>query len=483
MSSSSKKIKLTVVQIDLVKSSNFTSKIERTGGVNLTKSFIENIKSFVDIAFNSVVKHPDEAEEIQSCGGDAYRISLKDVHNAYQFVEKFCQLVKQEDDKEPNKDKLIFRIGAATGTINFDPSSSGLDRITGHNVLFTVSRLVTADPPGYFYVDQETFDSFNENIKHEFENESVTVPCKNHENNIIAYRCQMFRCSNQKSLLQPSETKIQNANNIVNYIFVIVTPHPTVNTKYLITSQVAQFENNDTKMNTPDSETIITLSNIDQGYSKNQIISVAINEIINQLKSKPNIFNPTPIIELFLPNKLLIEDFGIKKIKEAGLDQPIGHLYPFTVRSYNRFTDQASKARLELRFQKLKEMIAKTNDINNLKRNLKEYCHLITQNDLKLKPDKFYIKYITPGTPLCLWMRCSLEEDNRTIDDVYQEIFNISNNDFCKVSKIYEQLLSIRQKYYREHEEKLIVGVLFDHDKLPKQISQLTSPNMSMNTA
>jgi hypothetical protein len=159
MSSSSKKIKLTVVQIDLVKSSNFTSNIERTGGVNLTKSFIENIKSFVDIAFNSVVKHPDEAEEIQSCGGDAYRISLKDVHNAYQFVEKFCQLVKQEDDKEPNKDKLIFRIGAATGTINFDPSSSGLDRITGHNVLFTVSRLVTADPPGYFYVDQETFDS------------------------------------------------------------------------------------------------------------------------------------------------------------------------------------------------------------------------------------------------------------------------------------------------------------------------------------
>ncbi|MFN5953801.1 MAG: hypothetical protein ACK6A9_19680 [Dolichospermum sp.] len=192
MSSSSKKIKLTVVQLDLVKSSNFTSNIEKKGGVDLTRHFIKNIKSFVDTAFSSVVNHPDEAEEIQSCGGDAYRISLKDVHNAYQFVEKFCQLVKQEDDKEPNKDKLIFRIGAATGTINFDPSGLGLDRITGHHVLVTVSRLFTANPPGYFYVDLETFNNFDENIKQKFENESVLVPGKEHEDKIIAYRCQMF---------------------------------------------------------------------------------------------------------------------------------------------------------------------------------------------------------------------------------------------------------------------------------------------------
>ncbi|MFN6181574.1 MAG: hypothetical protein ACK4ZH_12850 [Dolichospermum sp.] len=192
MSSSSKKIKLTVVQLDLVKSSTFTSGIEKKGGVDLTKYFLENIKGFVQSAFNSVVKHPDEAEEIQSCGGEAYRISLKDVNNAYQFVEKFCALVKENDDQEPNKDKLIFRIGAATGTINFDPSSSGLDRITGHNVLVTVCRLFTANPPGYFYVDQETFNNFDENIKQKFENESVLVPGKEHEDKIIAYGCQMF---------------------------------------------------------------------------------------------------------------------------------------------------------------------------------------------------------------------------------------------------------------------------------------------------
>jgi hypothetical protein len=192
MSSSATKIKLTVVQLDLVKSSTFTSGIEKKGGVDLTKYFLENIKGFVQSAFNSVVKHPDEAEEIQSCGGEAYRISLKDVNNAYQFVEKFCALVKENDDQEPNKDKLIFRIGAATGTINFDPSGLGLDRITGHHVLVTVSRLFTANPPGYFYVDQETFNNFDENIKQKFENESVLVPGKEHEDKIIAYRCQMF---------------------------------------------------------------------------------------------------------------------------------------------------------------------------------------------------------------------------------------------------------------------------------------------------
>ncbi|MFM7407518.1 MAG: hypothetical protein ACKO3K_12890 [Cuspidothrix sp.] len=480
MSSSNKK--LTVVQLDLVKSSTFTSEIEKKGGVHLTKHFIENIKTFVQSAFNSVVEHPDEAEEIQSCGGDAYRISFKDVNNAYKFVENFCQLVKDNDDKEPNKDKLIFRIGAATGTINFDDSALGLDRITGHHVLVSVSRLFTANPPGYFFVDEDTFNAFNQDIQNKFDHESILIPGKDHEEDepITAYCRQMFIYCNTGS------SEIKDTNDIVNYIFVIVTPHPNnkMNKKYFITAEFAQFQNNDTLINTLDNNAIILSVNIEEGYLENEIISVAVNKIINELESKPNmsnIFNPTPIIELFLPNNLLTKDFSIHKIHEAGVEQPVAYLYPFTVRSYARFSSLRSKNELESKFKKLKKLIDNTNDVNELINNieLEAYCHLIPEDKLKLKPDRFYIDYISTGTPLCLWTRCKLQEYNNTINDVYQQVFNISNNNFCKIYETYQKLLILRQECYRKHREKLIVGVLFDHDKLPKQISQLTSPNMA----
>lgn len=303
MSSSSMNIKLTVVQLDLVKSSTYTCNIAREGGSELTRGFINQIHNLVTSAFNAITNR-SEYDEFHSLGGDAYRISFQDVNNAYQFVQYFCQFVKEEDNNEPNRRRRIFRIGAATGTVNFDSSQSGLRRIEGDDALVPVSRLVTANPPGYFYVHQETFKNFDENIKQKFENESVLVPGKKHEDNIKAYRCQMF-----------INTTIQNANNIVDYLFVIVKPQ--TNQKFYIEAQLACFINNQTKQKKDDYEILIQIQQPEDGCEKKHIIGVLdkiIQEMYKITRERDIQLSKLPIIELFLPINLLSEGFDSGEI-------------------------------------------------------------------------------------------------------------------------------------------------------------------------
>ncbi|MTJ52316.1 SUMF1/EgtB/PvdOfamily nonheme iron enzyme [Anabaena sp. UHCC 0253] len=180
-------IKLTVVQLDLVQSSKSTSVIQKQLGLKGIKLFIEEIKKFVRDSFN-LISNRSEYDNFYSLGGDGYRILFKDVNNAYEFVELFCKDVNEyntQSDREPRR----FRIGAATGKVLYDKDQSGLDRIIGHGVLFTVARLVTAEP-GWFYVDEATYNAFSQNVKQQFVKTSVKG--KEHEDNIEAYACPML---------------------------------------------------------------------------------------------------------------------------------------------------------------------------------------------------------------------------------------------------------------------------------------------------
>lgn len=175
----------TVVQLDLVKSSESTSVIEEELGTDGTELFRKHIKEFVSKAFISIT-NGSKYDEFQSLGGDGYRIVFQKVDNAYQFVENFCKSV-EEYNSQPNVKKRIFRIGAATGNVKYDPSESGLDKITGHYVLVTLSRLVTSEP-GWFYVDKATFDLLNKDVRQNFI--EALVKGKEHEEDIKAWRCQ-----------------------------------------------------------------------------------------------------------------------------------------------------------------------------------------------------------------------------------------------------------------------------------------------------
>ncbi|MCC5621702.1 hypothetical protein [Nostoc sp. CHAB 5715] len=183
----SAQITLTVVQLDLVKSSESTSLIEQELGVEGTRLFVKRIKEFVKKAFD-LVDNRSKYDQIQELGGDGYWILFQDGNNAYQFVKNFVKVVDEHNIK-PYVKKRIFRIAATTGEVDYDPSELGLNQIVGHFVLATLSRLVTVTP-GWFYIDKRTFDILPDNVKQDFTKELVKG--KTHEKEIDAWRCQIF---------------------------------------------------------------------------------------------------------------------------------------------------------------------------------------------------------------------------------------------------------------------------------------------------
>lgn len=180
-------LKLTVVQLDLVKSSESTYAIERELGVEGTRILIKRIQKFVENALDSVITPPDH-DLIISLGGDGYRILFKDVKNAYQFIKKFRQIVEDYNKNRNNKTRE-FRIAATTGEVDFDKSEPSANKIIGHYVLAPLSRLVTA-ASGWFYVDNSTFKILPDDVKQYFTEESVKG--KDHEEDIKAWRCKII---------------------------------------------------------------------------------------------------------------------------------------------------------------------------------------------------------------------------------------------------------------------------------------------------
>jgi formylglycine-generating enzyme required for sulfatase activity len=183
-------IQLTVVQLDLFQSSKSTKFIEDQLGIQGTKLFVEQIRKFVKNAFNKTFENHEihEYNEIHSLGGDGYRISFKDVDKAYTFVENFRNLVdnyNQQDNK-----KRLFRIAAATGKVLYDKSQSNIDKIIGHRVLFTVSRMVTAAEPGWLYVDKATHHDLSQDLQNNFI--LTSIKGKEHDSNLEAYACRML---------------------------------------------------------------------------------------------------------------------------------------------------------------------------------------------------------------------------------------------------------------------------------------------------
>jgi formylglycine-generating enzyme required for sulfatase activity/class 3 adenylate cyclase len=212
---SEEKVQLTVVQLDLFQSSKSTDYVENELGVEGTKMFVKNIRKFVNEAFEQTFENHEynkEYNKIYSLGGDGYRISFKDVDKAYTFVEKFCNSVDKYNQQQDRK-KRLFRIAAATGEVFYDQSQSdidNIDRIIGHRVLFTVSRMVTAAEPGWLYVDQATYQALPEDTQKNFILTNIQV--KKHDSNLEAYACPMLKDAPQSIKSSYFEVATVSAN-------------------------------------------------------------------------------------------------------------------------------------------------------------------------------------------------------------------------------------------------------------------------------
>ncbi|MFN7381986.1 MAG: formylglycine-generating enzyme family protein [Dolichospermum sp.] len=209
---SEEKVTLTVVQLDLFQSSVSTSFIEDELGVPGTKIFVNDIRKFVEDAFNPF-KEPIY-NEIYPLGGDGYRISFQEVNQAYQFVENFRNSVDDYNQQQDRK-KRLFRIAAATGEVLYDQSQSNIDKIIGHRVLFTVSRMVTAAEPGWLYVDKVTHQALPQDSRKNFI--PTNIQGKEHDSNLEAYACRML--TGAAKSIKSSYFEVATASeNIINAV-------------------------------------------------------------------------------------------------------------------------------------------------------------------------------------------------------------------------------------------------------------------------
>ena len=179
---------LTVVQLDLVESSESTDVLESQLGPTNTQILINVIKKFVQDALDLVINPPNNNDLIISLGGDAFRLFFYNVDNAYQFVKEFRKIVEQHN-KIFNRKKRSFRIAATTGEVDFDEFEPCANKIVGHNVLTPLSRLVTAES-GWFYVDNSTYEILPKYVKPYFTEQLVKG--KAHEDKIEAWRCKII---------------------------------------------------------------------------------------------------------------------------------------------------------------------------------------------------------------------------------------------------------------------------------------------------
>ena len=127
-SNNSKNIKLTVIELDLVRSSEFTAELERImGGAKVVAEFFEHMKKLVYKSFSSVMSNPSEYEIFQRLGGDAFRISFKKADDTYKFVQKLDRDFEEYHNANPEIKKRVFRIGSATGNVYFNKSADKAD--------------------------------------------------------------------------------------------------------------------------------------------------------------------------------------------------------------------------------------------------------------------------------------------------------------------------------------------------------------------
>ncbi len=301
-----------------------------------------------------------------------------------------------------------------------------------------------------------------------------------------------------KVLAKDNRVTTQDINNIVTYLFFIIEPKPKNDEKqeFFIKAQFAQYRNNNTQEKLQ--EFPIELKNNSQeleSYLEKQIpnqIDKTIREMYNHLELSGLELSGLPIIELFLPINLLSADFDIKEITdEWGNKQPIGTLYPLTVRSYERFfKNNRLKPVWKEKWYLLNPLINEVCNSQELVDKIKSdnhclvnliYCPFPSQK----KRVVFFQEILSKGSPLCLWTRYTKKYDDNSKYEKFIDILNINfndPNDFCRFHKIHQNIHKIRREnMIRKTDFGYKLGVLFDHDKIPIYSSPLTSPNMAMN--
>ncbi|MDB9536097.1 hypothetical protein PN451_09665 [Dolichospermum planctonicum CS-1226] len=165
---------LTIIQLDLVNSSqSFKDLFEKYDLENeILRAFIRKIEAIVKPAFDkstNTYNIDSNLTKIEMAMADGYRLIFQFPQNAYEFVQIFCELVNERNQK-PGIDQWMFRFGAATDPdINYDPEA--INKFTGYGFL-KAKELEAGAFPGWLFVDEMTYSKLSQDIQNKFSKQS-----------------------------------------------------------------------------------------------------------------------------------------------------------------------------------------------------------------------------------------------------------------------------------------------------------------------
>ena len=191
----------TVLEIDLYSYNDIATFIEENLDVAAVKAFEDQIHQFVDCGLKAVGLRRDDV--VLGTAGDNAVLIFDDATTMHRFSEAvhLATLIHNRS-KTVELAKRWFRMGAATGIVEYDPSKR---RIVGITTARAV-RLEAASGKGQLVVDLATFDALQEDLKRVYGEEEIIEGKR--EERYKARRCTLINVSDAL----PAETALEGAS-------------------------------------------------------------------------------------------------------------------------------------------------------------------------------------------------------------------------------------------------------------------------------
>src|SRR5260370_1041357 len=191
----------TVLEIDLYSYSDIATFIEEILDVAAVRSFEDQIQQFVDCGLKVVNLRRDDV--VLGTAGDNAVLILDDANTMHRFAEAVHQAtVIHNRSKTVDLATRWFRMGAATGIVEFDPSKR---RIVGITTARAV-RLEAASGKGQLVVDLATFDALQDDLRRVYDVEEIIEGKR--EERYKARRCTLINVSD----VLPAEIALEGAS-------------------------------------------------------------------------------------------------------------------------------------------------------------------------------------------------------------------------------------------------------------------------------
>jgi class 3 adenylate cyclase len=158
----------TVLEIDLYSYNDIATFIEENLDVAAVKAFEDQIQQLVDYGLKALNLRRDDV--VLGTAGDNAVLIFDDPNTMHRFAEAVHQAtVTHNLSKTVELAKRWFRMGAATGVVEIDPSKR---RIVGITTARAV-RLEAASGKGQLVVDLATFDALQEDLRRVYGAEEI----------------------------------------------------------------------------------------------------------------------------------------------------------------------------------------------------------------------------------------------------------------------------------------------------------------------